>query len=216
MANPKMTELLTDGKYEVVGTFPVGAVYLFVKDRNTDSVDAFSGKKISVLNEDPQAYKLASIAGASPVATSLATLAGQFNNGNIDILPMVALGYNLFELYQGLGEKGGILDHKLYYGLMQIIADQGRFDSDFGQKMREYILLRLNDIHKMVDDAEAEIPAKYWIHADAKTRSELEGFTKQIRLALRDEGVNHPKALTLLWKIRCGEDPSRAECNKPE
>jgi len=216
LANPKASALLTNGKFEVVGTFPVGAVYLFVKDRNIDSVDEFSGKKISVLNEDPQAYKLASLAGASPVGTSLATFSGQFNNGNIDILPMVALGYNLFELYRGLGENGGIINHKLYYGLMQMISNKNQFSPDFGQKMRSYILTRMKDIHKLVDDAEAEIPAKYWITASKETKTELEGFTKQIRVALKEDGVNHPKALKLLWKIRCAEDPARSECNAPE
>ncbi len=216
ITNPKAGELLTNGNYEVVGTLPVGSVYLFVNDRNIDSVEDFSGKKISVLNEDPQSHKLAELAGASPVGTSLATFSGQFNNGNIDILPMVALGYNVFELYHGLGENGGIIDEKILYGMMQLVSHKDRFGPDFGQKMREYILGRLPDIHKMVKDAEEEIPAKYWISTDENTKAELDKFRKQIRMALKDEGVHHPKALKLLWKIRCATDPTRAECSAPE
>ena len=216
ITNPKAGQLLTNGNYEVVGTLPVGSVYLFVNDKNIDSVEDFSGKKISVLNEDPQSYKLAQMAGASPVGTSLATFSGQFNNGNIDILPMVALGYNVFELYHGLGENGGIIDEKILYGMMQLVAHKDRFNDDFGQKMREYILSRLPDIHKMVKDAEAEIPAKYWIKTDENTKKELDKFRREIRLALKEEGVHDPKALKLLWKIRCGVDATRAECATPE
>jgi len=216
ITNPKAGKLLTNGNYEVVGTLPVGAVYLFVNDKAINSVENFSGKKISILNEDPQSLKFASMAGSSPVGTSLATFSGQFNNGNIDILPMVALGYNVFELYHGLGENGGIIDEKLLYGMMQVISQKDRFDEGFGQKMREYILSRLPDIHRMVKDAEAEIPAKYWIKTNDKTKEAIDKFKREIRLALRDEGVHDPKALKLLWKIRCSVDATRSECGSPE
>lgn len=216
LTNPKIAPLLTHGNYEVVGTLPVGSVFLFMKDRNVDSVAEFSGKKISVLNEDAQSLKLASMAGASPVGTSLATFSGQFNNGNIDILPMVALGYNVFELYNGLGENGGIIDEKILYGMMQVLTHKDRFAADFGQKMREYFLQRLPDIHKLVKTAEAEIPAKYWIKTDEATKQDLERFKREIRMALKAEGVHDPKALSMLWKIRCSVNPGRSECATPE
>ena len=216
ITSPKVGKLLTNGKYEMVGTLPVGSVYLFVNDKKINSVEGFSGKKISVLNEDPQSLKLANLVGASPVGTSLTTFSGQFNNGNIDIVPMVALGYNVFELYHGLGEKGGIIDEKLLYGMMQMVTVKENFPADFGQNMREYILGRVPDIHRMVKDAEAEIPAKYWIRTDEKTKKELGQMARNIRLGLKDEGVLEPKALTMLWKIRCATEPTNSECGTPE
>jgi len=216
ITNPKVGKLLKNGKYEMVGTLPVGSVYLFVNDKKINSVETFSGKKISVLNEDPQSLKLANLVGASPVGTSLTTFSGQFNNGNIDIVPMVALGYNVFELYHGLGENGGIIDEKLLYGMMQMITNHESFPADFGQKMREYILSRVPDIHRMVKDAEAEIPAKYWIRTDEKTKTAIQKMGRDIRLALKDEGVLEPKALKMLWKIRCATEPTNSECGTPE
>mgnify|MGYP000252801124 CR=1 FL=1 len=216
ITNPKAGKLLTNGNYEIVGTFPVGGVYLFVNDRTVDTVAEFSGKKISILNDDPQSMMFANMAGASPVGTSLTTFSGQFNNGNIDILPMVPIGYNVFELYHGLGKNGGIIDEKLLYGMMQIVSHQDRFPDSFGQQMRDYILSRLSDIHKLAHDSKAEIPARYWIKTSDTTKQALDKFKLDIRLALRDDGIHHPKALKLLWKIRCSEDPTRSECNKPE
>ncbi len=216
LSNPKAGSLLTNGNYEIVGSFPVGGVYVFVNDRNIDTVADFSGKKISVLNNDPQIITLANMAGASPVGTSLATLSGQFNNGNIDLLPMVPIGYNVFELYHGLGENGGILDEKLFYGMMQLVSHKDRFPEAFGQQMREYILSRLADIHQLASDAHAEIPFHYWIKTSAETKVVLDQFKREIRLAMKSEGVHHPKALKLLWKIRCSEDPTRSECSSPE
>lgn len=216
LANPKAGKLMVNGPYETVASFPVGTLFAFVNDRNIDTVAEFSGKKISVLNEDPQTHKLSDMAGASPVGTSLATFSGQFNNGNIDILFMPALAYNTFELYHGLGEKGGILDYRLFYGMLQTITKKDQWPEDFGNKMRKYVVSRLGYINKMVKDAEDEIPAKYWIQTSDKTKAELKKFSRDIRLALKEEGKMDPKALKLLWKIRCAGDPSASECATPE
>ncbi|MDX1451041.1 MAG: putative solute-binding protein [Oleiphilaceae bacterium] len=216
LARPRAGELMVQGNYEVVATFPVGSMYAFVNDRSIDSIDGFAGKRLSVLNNDPQAMKFAKLAGATPVGTTLSTFAAQFNNGNVDILLMPALAYNTFELYHGLGEKGGIIDYRLYYGMLQTIARRDQFPDDFGYKMRKYILTRLKAIDKMVKDAEEEIPSKYWIDISQFTKDEIDHFSKRVRLALKEDGVNHPTALKLLWKIRCRLDRSRGECARPE
>lgn len=216
IASPKASKVLTNGDYEAVAAWPVGSMYAFVRDRNINSVADFSGKKISVLNEDPQALKLANLVGASPVGTSLATFSGQFNNGNIDILLMPALAYNTFELYHGLGDKGGILDYQMYYGMLQTVTRKDQWPDDFGQNMRNYVLGRLKDINKLVSDAEEEIPAKYWIKTDEATQQEFVKLSRDVRIALKEEGTMDAKALKLLWKIRCSEDQSNSECVTPE
>lgn len=216
LASPKAGSLMVNGQYEMVASFPVGSMYIFVTDKAVRTVPSFSGKKISILNGDPQAMKMANLAGASPVITSLATFSGQFNNGNIDILLMPALAYSTFELYHGLGEKGGILDYRWFYGMLQTIIKKDHFAPDFGDKMRNYVVSRLSEIHKMVEDAEREIPAKYWVKTDDKSKAEFDTFSRDIRLALKSDNKADPKALKLLWKIRCTEFPERAECGTPE
>lgn len=216
LARPRAGKLMTQGKYEVIATFPVGSMYAFVRDRSINSIEGFAGKRISVLNNDPQAMKFAKLAGATPVGTTLSTFAAQFNNGNIDILLMPALAYNTFELYHGLGEKGGIIDYRMYYGMLQTIARKDMFPDDFGYNMRKYILSRLQAIYKMVRDAEEEIPSKYWIDISQFTKDDIDHFSKRVRVALKDDNVNHPTALKLLWKIRCRLDRSRGECARPE
>jgi hypothetical protein len=216
LASPKAGKLMSNGNYEIVASFPVGSMYMFVSDKSIDTVADLSGKKISVLNGDPQALTLARLAGASPVSTSLATFSGQFNNGNIDILLMPALAYNTFELYHGLGNNGGIIDYRLFYGMLQTVIKKENFSPDFGVKMREYMVTRLKQIHKMVKDAENEIPSKYWIKTDDKSKTDLDNISREVRLALKSDETFDPKALRLLWKIRCAQDPSRAECSSPE
>lgn len=216
ITNPKAGKLLTNRNHEIVGSFPIGGVYLFVNDRNIDSIGEFSGKKVSILSDDPQSLRFTNMVGSSPVRTTLTTFSGQFNNGNIDILPAVPIAYNIFELYRGLGEKGGIIDEKLFFAMMQLVSHKDRFSVKFGQQMRDYILSRLNDIHKLANDSKAEIPSKYWIKTSDETKFALEKIKQDIRLALRDDGILDRRALKLLWKIRCSEDLSRSECSNLE
>jgi hypothetical protein len=216
LTRPRAGQLMTQGNYEVVATFPVGSMYAFVGDRSINSINDFAGRRLSVLNNDPQAMKFARLAGATPVPTTLSTFANQFNNGNVDILLMPALAYNTFELYKGLGDHGGIIDYRLYYGMLQTIARRDQFPEDFGHKMRRYILSRLDAIDRLVRDAEQEIPSSYWIDIDQYTKDDIDHFSKRVRLALKQDDVNHPTALKLLWKIRCRLDRTRGECTRPE
>jgi hypothetical protein len=212
LARERAGKLMTDGNYEVVTTFPVGSMFAFVRDKSIDTIDDFAGKKLAILNGDPQLQKFADLAGASKVNVTLATFAGQFNNGTVDIVIMPALAYNTFELYHGLGEDGGIIDYRLYYGMLQTIAKRDQFPEGFGHKMRKYMLTRLKAMKKMVEDAEDEIPEKYWIKTSQFVKDDIDHFSKRVRLALRDENVNNPTALKLFWKIRCRLDRSRGEC----
>lgn len=215
LASPHRGRQMTEGKYEVVASFPVGSMYAYVNDRSINSINGFAGKKMAILNGDPQAKEFAKMAGATGYNVTLATFSGQFNNGNLDIVLMPALAYNTFELYKGLGTKGGIIDHRLYYGLLQTVAKKDLFPEDFGFNMRNYITTRLKAIYKMVSDAEEEIPKHYWIDINESTKSDIDSFSKQVRIKLKDQGINSERALRGLFKLRCLTDPSRGECADP-
>lgn len=212
LSRPRAGNLMIEGNYEVVTTFPVGSMYAFVKDRKTDTIEDFSGKTIAILNEDPQMRKFAELAGASTVNVTLSDFAGKFEQGIVDILIMPALAYNTFELYKGLGENGGIIDYRLYYGMLQTISKRDQFPEDFGANMRNYMLTRLKEMNKMVLDAEAEIPENYWIKTNQFVKDDIDHFSKRVRIALQDSDINNSTALKLFWKIRCRLDPSRGEC----
>jgi len=206
--------LMIEGDYEVVTTFPVGSMFAFVRDRSVNTIDDFKGKSLAILNGDPQMKKFSDLAGSSQVDVTLASFAGLFNRGEVDIVIMPALAYNTFELYEGLGKKGGIIDYRLYYGMLQTIAKRDQFPDDFGRNMRSYMLTRLKAMNKMVKDAEEEIPPRYWIKTSQFVKDDIDHFSKRVRLELKDDNVNHPTALKLFWKIRCRLDPSRGECKE--
>ncbi|WP_231882856.1 putative solute-binding protein, partial [Oleiphilus sp. HI0132] len=138
---------------------------------------------------------------SKPVTVTLSNFADKFKTGEVDIVIMPALAYNTFELYEGLADKGGIIDYRLYYGMLQTIARRDQFPEDFGNKMRNYMLTRMKAMNKMVVDAEEEIPKHYWIKTNQFVKDEIDHFSKRIRLALQDDQINNPTALKLFWKI---------------
>ena len=214
--SPKAKKIITNGKYEVSGLFPIGEIYTFVNDKSDVRIASISGKKVSVLNGDVASTRFAKVVGASPVHTSLATWGGQFNNGNVDVMFAPALAYNTFELYKGLGEKGGIIDFNILYAVMQMVVNTEKVPDGFASKMREHALSRFDELENTVKQAKSEIPEKYWVRLDGSSLKEYENLSKKIRLDLRDEKAFEPKAISLLWKIRCKFNPSHTDCASPE
>jgi len=216
ITSPKATDLMSDGDYEVVTSLPVGSMFAFVNDKAINNIDRFRGKRIGILNGDIQTKTFAELAGAIPFETSLSSFADQFKRGIIDIIFMPALAYETFELYKGLGDKGGILDIRLFYGMIQAISRKSEFSADFGTKMRRYLYNKLSTTISMIDHAEQTIPPKYWIKTSQQSKDDLEELYKNIRLTLKVNNKFDARALTLLWKIRCQSSPEREECIQPK
>ena len=215
ITSPKATDLMSSDNYEVVASLPVGSMFAFVNDKAIDSIDKFRGKRIGILNGDIQTQTFAELTGAIPIQTSLSTFAEHFNQGHIDITFMPALAYETFELYDGLGDNGGILDIRLFYGMIQIISRKSEFSTEFGVKMRNYLYSKLPTAISLIDTAEASIPRKYWIKTTQENKDSLEELYKNIRLTLKVNNKFDSRALSLLWKIRCQTSPKRDECIQP-
>lgn len=216
LTRKKAGPLMVKEEFEVVAAMPIGSMYAFVNDRRINSIQAMRGKKIASLNNDIQTQTFARLADATPVSETLSTFAGNFNAGKLDVVLMPALAYNTFELYRGLGERGGIIEDRMFYGMLSLIARRTDFADDFGQKMREYSMQRLSAMMTMIKEAEETIPPHYWIRTDEASKAELESFFKDIRLTLKVENKFDPRALSMLWKIRCSDAPSRPECVMPD
>lgn len=212
LSSPKASSLMRQDNYEIAGILPIGPVFIFVRDKAIDNVEHFQGQKMAVLNGDPIATKMVRRVGGSPVASSLSSFAGMFNNGSVDIVFAPAVAFNTMELYKGLEEGGGILEYPLLHTSLQIVIRHDVFPEGYGQKLRDYSLSKLDNMLEIVKTAESEIPSKYWIkvaNADMRTYNE---YMRDSRLSLRDEGLYEPKALRLMRKVRCKHTPSQGEC----
>lgn len=202
---------LVSGDNETVGFIPVGAAYLFVRDRNVDTVAELAGKRIATMDYDKAAPVMVQRVGAIMVAADLGSIGPKFNNGDVDACYVSAPVYKPFELHRGLGDKGGVIRLPLAQATLQVLVRPSRFPAGFGDKARKYFASRFDDALAIVKAAEAGIPAKYWI--DVGSIEQFDELFQSVRVALRDEHKAYDGImLKVMRNHRCERDPSRPEC----
>jgi len=204
---------LKSGEHETVGFLPVGAVYLFVRDRSIDSVSDLAGKRIATLSYDQPSRTMVNKVGAIEVAADLGSMGPKFNNGDVDALYVSAPGYQPFELYRGLEGGGGILKSPLAQATLQILVRAGEFPDGFADASRKHLLGQFDSVVGIATRAEAAIPANLWVEITPATVAEWDEMFLAVRVDLRDNAGAYDKSmLSVMRKLRCGADGARAEC----
>lgn len=212
MASPKSAPLMVNGPYEVAGIVPLGAAYVFVRDRSIDSIEKAAGKKIAVLEWDKSQARMVQQLGAQPVASDVTNFAGKFNNGQVDIIAAPAVVYKPFELYKGLGTHGAVYRFPLVQITANLLIRHDRFPAGFGQKTREYIATQLDRAFSIIGKTESEIDKKYWLEISPKDKENYTRLMREARIQLTKEGFYDARMMAVLKRIRCKHDASAAEC----
>ncbi|MEO0605901.1 MAG: putative solute-binding protein [Myxococcota bacterium] len=204
---------LTANGNTTVGFIPVGAVYLFVRDRNVDTVGELAGKRIATLAYDKPSLFMVERVGAIVVPADLGSLGPKFNNGDVDACYVSAPAYRPFELQRGLGTSGGIIRSPLAQATLQVMLRTDAFSGDFLKTSRRDLAGRFDEALKVVKKAESEIPAKYWVDVPAERQEGWSELFQGVRIALRDEKKAYAGSmLTVMRKLRCAADGARSEC----
>lgn len=212
LTKPKAARYMIQGDYEVAAILPGGAVYVFVRDKQIDSVEAAAGKRIATLDYDKASVNMVEYVGATMVPSTVATFAPRFNNGDVDIAYAPAVAYQPFEMYKGLGDKGGIYKFSMAQMNFQMIIRHDKFPQGFGQKSREYTYRHFDQALQHVRKAEADIPAKYWLNLSAEKETDYKEMLRQIRMKLSDQKIYDKRMMKLMFKLRCRSNPSHYEC----
>lgn len=216
ISKPSAAKYMKEGDFEVVGIQTGGAIYLYTNDRKIESMADLAGKKMGILDSMPEMRQIVSDMGMTPVSSTVTNIFQKFNNGAIDVTGGPAIVYDMMELYKGMEPNGGILEAPLVQGNLQFIARSSALPEGFAQKSREYFAGNFDASIEFIREAEANIPKKWWISIPEGREPELHAQTRKVRLAFRDQGVYDPRMLTLLRKIRCKQDGTRAECTSKD
>lgn len=213
LAKPGAAPLMRHGEFETVAVFPGGSVFLFVDDRGIDSVGDLAGKKIATLTHDDAAQAMVGKVGASASGADMGSFASMFNNGSVNASYAPAYAYKALELYKGIGKKGGIIQYPIAQLTMQVVIRHAdAWPADFGNKLRGLAVKGYFDkALQLSRKSEAEIPAATWIQIPEADKLKYDELLREVRQSLAPKPYNR-KMLTLLKKVRCKEDPSRAEC----
>lgn len=212
LSSTKAAPLMREGDYEVLSIVPTGALYGFVIDRSIDSPAKMVGKKITVLDNAPEAQYLARQTGMTPVSSTISNVLQKFNNHAVDITGAPALAYAPMEMYKGLEPNGGIISWPFLQTSQQIIGRWKKLPEGFGQKSREHSQTKVDGMIALVEITEKAIPEKYWIPINSDLKNTWNETFRLNRIALREQGIYNGKALSLFRKVRCSVDPGLAEC----
>lgn len=214
LANPKASKYMVQGQYEVAGIMPAGAVFVFVRDKAINSVEAAAGKRLATIDYDVASVKVVKHIGATMVPVTIATFAPRFNNGYVDLAYAPAIAFEPFEMYKGMGDKGGILRFNLAQMNGQLILRKDKFPKEFGQNSRTYAYKNFSKALEHIVAAEKNIPEKYWVDLPDEKHKKYKEMLRQVRLELKDEGIYDKRMLKILFKLRCKTDPTHYECTE--
>ncbi|MCB1659738.1 MAG: hypothetical protein KDI39_16080 [Pseudomonadales bacterium] len=209
--NQQAQGLLRQNQYEVAGVFPLGAAYLFLRDRKINSVAKIAGRKIAVLDYDPSQIKMAQRIGAQAVASDVTNFAGKFNNGMVDIVVAPAVAYLPLELYKGVGSMGVVLRLPVAQLTFQVIINPDKFPEQFAQHSRQYFYQQFDKVLKTIYQAEEDI--LFFFPVPVGDEPKYQEMMREARISMTKEGFYHPVMMKLMKKIRCRLQAAQAECS---
>ncbi len=222
LANPKVIPYTISGPYQVIGVVPLGAAYVFVRDKNINSVEKAAGKKIAVMDWDKSQAFLVQQLGAQPVASDITNFAGKFNNGQVDILVAPAVIYRPLELYRGLGTQGAIYHFPLAMVTATVMINRDhllKLMPDLDQRLvvlRDYAFKENERAWRLVEHSEATVDTKYWMDLTPQDQARYTEMMRTARIQLTHMGFYDPRMMHLLKKVRCQRNPANAECSMQE
>ncbi len=213
LASAKGGALMKGAEYQSLAIMPAGSVWLFLRDRNIDSVSKLAGKRIATIDFDDAAKVMVKTVGGSMVAADIGTFAGMFNNGSVDAAYAPSGAYRALELYKGVGKTGGVVKYVLSQLTFQVVARSSAFSDEFATKSRQWAADNFSRFRAVVDKADKAIPSEQWVAVPPDQVKKYDEVFQKVRLQLRDENKVYDKSmLTLLRKVRCKSDAARGEC----
>lgn len=216
MGSPQLQSVMQQSDFEVGGVLPFGTAYVFVRDRDINSLAKAAGKRVAALSHDESQRKLIEQVGAQPVAADVSNYGSMFNNGAVDIIVAPSIAYAPLELYKGVGKKGAIIELPVAMVTYQIILRKSRFQPGSGQKLRAYVAKEMPKALEAVKKIDRQIPDKAWLRMSEADKAEYTTMMREARISLSQDDVYNGCALRLLKKVRCSIDGKASECSLPE
>ena len=209
----KMTTNLGGKKYEVAGIAPLGSAFIFVRDKNINSVEKAAGKKFAVLSYDQAQKIMVQDIGAQAVPSDISNFVAKFNNGQVDMVGAPAYAYKPLEIYKGLGTNGAMFNFPVLQVTADFVIRPEKFPAGFGQKSRDYFIKNLPKSFAMINRLESSIPAKYKMNLSAEDKLKYQKLMRDGRLKLTKMGIYDAGMMSVLKKARCSVEKANFECS---
>jgi hypothetical protein len=212
--SPKMNRFMSDGQYTVMGVATIGGNYAFMDDKSFKSLSSIKNKRVAVQTVEPGMRALTKKFGAVPVEGDMMANVQSYADNNVVSMLSPAIAY----LVMGSGQISsdtGVLRNPISQSTMQFIGRSELFPDPLAQMLREDFLLKFDNYSALVDKEMALVPEDFWIETSDSETEKLSEATREVRIALRDEGYYDATMLRIARKIRCKFNPERSECINP-
>ncbi len=208
----KMVSNLGGKKYEIAGIAPLGSAFIFVRDKNINSIEKAAGKKFAVLSYDAAQRIMVQRVGAQAVPSDVSNFVAKFNNGQVDMVGAPAYAYKPLEIYKGLGNNGGMFNFPVLQVTADLVIRPEKMPAGFGQKSRDWFVKNLPKSFSMINRLENSIPAKYKMNLSAEEKLKYQKLLRDGRMELTKQGVYDAGMMSVLKKARCSVDKANFEC----
>src|SRR5690606_24793587 len=108
------------------------------------------------LDYQKDAIHMVNHVGATVVPSDITDFGGKFNNGSVDICYAPALAYNAYELYKGLGDKGGSVRYPRAQLTLPLVARSNDLYDQFKRHSRtnaDKLFVNAFELNKQHEDS---------------------------------------------------------------
>jgi len=198
--------------YEVVGIVQIGLAYLFVKDKNLNSIEKVRGTKFAILQYDAAQKIMIESIGAKPIPSEITDFVKKFNSGQVDAIAAPAYAYKPLEIGKGVETNGAMFTFPVVNVTGDLITRSDKFPVDFGIKSRDWFIQQIPQNFAMVKRLEMGVPSKNKMNFSAEDKTKYQKILREGRLSLTKQGVYDATMMSVLKRARCTVERTNFEC----
>lgn len=210
--NRLVTEMDGD-KYEVAVIVQIGLAYVFVRDKNIDTIEKGKGKKFAYLHYDQAQKMIVERLQLVGVPSEISDFAKKFNQNQVDVIAAPAYAYKPLEIEKGISVNGAMFNFPVVNLTGDIIIRPNKFPQGFGLKSRAWATQQLNKNFTNIARLESEIPTKYKRSLSVDDKRRYQQMLRDGRIELTKLGVYDRTMMSVLKRARCTVERTNFECS---
>ena len=200
-------------KYEVAGILQFGLAYVFVHDRNLNTIEKAKGKKFAYLHYDVAQKVIVDSLEMVSVPSEISDFVKKFNSNQVDVIAAPAYAYKPLEIERGIASGGAMFSFPVVNITGDLIIRPEKFPTNFGIRSREWFVTQLPKSFAMVKRLENEIPTKYKLKLPKEDEVRYQQILRDGRISLTKQGVYDPIMMSVLKRARCTVERTSFECS---
>lgn len=198
-------------KYEVAGIIQVGLAYIFVRDKNIDTIEKAKGKKFAYLHYDHAQKAIVESIDLVAVPSDISDFVKKFNSGQVDVIAAPAYAYKPLEINKGLG-NGALFNFPVVNITGDLIIRPSKFPANFGTQSRQWFVKKLPSNFATVQRLEAGMNARR-ITLSNEDKIRYQKMLRDGRMNLTKQGVYDASMMNVLKRARCTVERTNFECS---